>query len=1048
MTSLKFNRPTGSCADIAELSYVSALHQTSPDLRPDGSIDQTDIALFLRSKYGIDMTEEDVRDVILRGLSTGSLLLFDHDDIHDNNNSNSNSSATDISGTTHNTDTNNNIHALKSRRSKNNNESILDLAEVVAALIIPDLIKAAAVTTSNTHASNNCGENETAVEAILVEDEDNNNSPPRDMLSIVLESILKTTFGYNSNNTNQEFVINRDTVKEILLAFGEDGLAKNDRLIRDMVQQANIIAVGKSVSSSNDDDDDDDDYDPELGPETLNCESFARALTSDVTAYQIEDDAKPTTTYADVFGVEKPNPVAFCCKGLLWGKVVVEPPPLHIISDPVKEESQNADEKDETFKDEIFDQEEEKDDNNGPADNNTTAVDDQAEPRKKNDAAQACDYYQVKHIFTAPSIDYLVDAQASRCIAVTLWVFFLLHVLAAGTFSLQDFPSLVPSDLAMCPSDTDTPHVGCDTLEAFLAWVDRIVTITVIGGIVIMGLGSLGNRVGTTSHIAVLSSIIPALYFFIKPFTSIGTSPGDLKGAPHQQFALALSMFVVLVIIAERLRQFICLFGASNEWLGSGSRMAKFVSRGLTGTEYERLEAASYKINRMLRNACDITRESMNEELDYYYDSDIILLIIAMTEHFIESYDGNTIIIFARSAQSAATILIDRRQDLKGSALKRVEATFTAVLPALETLRLDSCDALASSKDANITFDMTDICSANSTYISDLTALVLASMSQRLDPIKEFLKSNVDAGADTLANVAVVIDPIEPWMIQMAFGIGGLVAFAGSIFLAALYMPSVASTTLKYRCGVLPSMTDPERFSDLYRDKMHEITLLTGALFWGALVYVAGLAFVIAIIILILCWFFAILPAMVEEFGAPGILGKIIGSVLAFILQWALFSLCACATYTSFYRRRPGWANMHSLLWEAAWIALSIFFIAMRALKLIIVAALQIGRIDIPFLAEGVGEYGGVHLDKLPNIFRKDVLAHEAHNHPFIERLSKIYLMKICHGNDFANSAGTCWRLIFVLSLFPWLRQYRVDARYGLERKSNTSRMLPSNEMQ
>jgi hypothetical protein len=136
-----------------------------------------------------------------------------------------------------------------------------------------------------------------------------------------------------------------------------------------------------------------------------------------------------------------------------------------------------------------------------------------------------------------------------------------------------------------------------------------------------MGLGSLGNRVGTTSHIAVLSSIIPALYFFIKPFTSIGTSPGDLKGAPHQQFALALSMFVALVIIAERLRQFIHLFVASNEWLGSGSWMAKFVSRGLTGTEFERLEAASYKINRMLRNACDITRDSMNEEQDYHYEA-------------------------------------------------------------------------------------------------------------------------------------------------------------------------------------------------------------------------------------------------------------------------------------------------------------------------------------------------------------------------------------------------------------------------------------------
>ena len=101
----------------------------------------------------------------------------------------------------------------------------------------------------------------------------------------------------------------------------------------------------------------------------------------------------------------------------------------------------------------------------------------------------------------------------------------------------------------------------------------------------------------------------------------------------------------------------------------------------------------------------------------------------------------------------------------------------------------------------------------------------------------------------------------------------------------------------------------------------------------------------------------------------------------------------------------------------------------MRAIKLTIVAALQIGRIDVPFLADGVGVYGGFKLDNFPNIFRKDILAKEAHNHPFIERLGKIYLLKIFHRDDFATSAGSAWRLIFVSCLFPWLQKYRMDAR-------------------
>lgn len=133
--------------------------------------------------------------------------------------------------------------------------------------------------------------------------------------------------------------------------------------------------------------------------------------------------------------------------------------------------------------------------------------------------------------------------------------------------------------------------------------------------------------------------------------------------------------------------------------------------------------------------------------------------------------------------------------------------------------------------------------------------------------------------------------------------------------------------------------------------------------------------------------------------------------------------------YSAFYRKRPGPSNVHNILWEASWIALSVLFVAVRAVKLTIVAALQIGRIDIPFLAEGVGEICGVKLDRFPDIFRQDILAHEAHNHPYIQRLSKIYLLKIRHGSDFANDAGTCWRLIFVLTLFPWLRQYRMKPR-------------------
>jgi hypothetical protein len=96
-----------------------------------------------------------------------------------------------------------------------------------------------------------------------------------------------------------------------------------------------------------------------------------------------------------------------------------------------------------------------------------------------------------------------------------------------------------------------------------------------------------------------------------------------------------------------------------------------------------------------------------------------------------------------------------------------------------------------------------------------------------------------------------------------------------------------------------------------------------------------------------------------------------------------------------------------------------------RSIILVMVSAVYVGRIDTPLLADGVGKIGPVILDSYPVTFKKDILLHEAHRHPYIERLGTMYLMKVRYGDEFAHQAGAIWRLLFVLSLFPWLRKYR-----------------------
>lgn len=103
-----------------------------------------------------------------------------------------------------------------------------------------------------------------------------------------------------------------------------------------------------------------------------------------------------------------------------------------------------------------------------------------------------------------------------------------------------------------------------------------------------------------------------------------------------------------------------------------------------------------------------------------------------------------------------------------------------------------------------------------------------------------------------------------------------------------------------------------------------------------------------------------------------------------------------------------------------------------------------------------MGVIGPIILDAGPFAFRKDLLLHDAHRHPYIERLGLLYMMKLRFGNSFATRNGSCWRLLFTLALMPWFRKYRIrsyaesleDKMDENESKAEMSRMLRSIEPQ
>ena len=141
------------------------------------------------------------------------------------------------------------------------------------------------------------------------------------------------------------------------------------------------------------------------------------------------------------------------------------------------------------------------------------------------------------------------------------------------------------------------------------------------------------------------------------------------------------------------------------------------------------------------------------------------------------------------------------------------------------------------------------------------------------------------------------------------------------------------------------------------------------------------------------------------------------GVITTYTLKVVILLFLRSTFFKAFYRVRPAASNIMGVILECWNLGLSPGFMIARALQLLGLAVIYIGRLDTDFLAKGVGVFGPVVFDSYPMIFRKDLLVHEAHRHPYIERLGVMYMLKLRYGSAFMNRAGTSWRILFVLAL-------------------------------
>jgi hypothetical protein len=142
------------------------------------------------------------------------------------------------------------------------------------------------------------------------------------------------------------------------------------------------------------------------------------------------------------------------------------------------------------------------------------------------------------------------------------------------------------------------------------------------------------------------------------------------------------------------------------------------------------------------------------------------------------------------------------------------------------------------------------------------------------------------------------------------------------------------------------------------------------------------------------------------------------------IIKILLMSCCRSRNIKAFFRIKPRGANISTLALECWHIGLASGTLIGRLTQFLLAMAFWIGRIDSVFLSEEV-EVMGYRFDTVPIKFTTEILLHEAHRHPFVERMAAMYLMRLKYGEHFCSDAGAAWRRLFIATLFPWMLKYR-----------------------
>merc|ERR1712194_9733 len=151
------------------------------------------------------------------------------------------------------------------------------------------------------------------------------------------------------------------------------------------------------------------------------------------------------------------------------------------------------------------------------------------------------------------------------------------------------------------------------------------------------------------------------------------------------------------------------------------------------------------------------------------------------------------------------------------------------------------------------------------------------------------------------------------------------------------------------------------------RSSSSSVSVILGCMFWGDF-FSSVILLVMGLLICIILFMQFIRPYLISA------VALVSGIAFSLGVKAVLVMALGKRNTKGFYTSNPIVTHLFGVALECWNIALTSLVMFVRTFKIIVAAVLFIGRIDIPFLADGADKIGPVVLDPYSSFFRQDLL--------------------------------------------------------------------------